>query len=61
VFEKLNLGSVALYSNEKEMLIIHQNTKDAEKCLIVNVSVNSKSGSEIEVINDNEINLKVNK
>lgn len=43
------------------MLVIHENTKDVEKCFIVNVSLNSKDGSEIEIINDNEINLKIKK
>jgi hypothetical protein len=43
------------------MLIIHENFKDVEKCLIVNVSTHSNAKSEIEVVNDNEINLKMKK
>ena len=43
------------------MLIVHENSKDIEKCLIVNVSTNSKAKNEIEIVNDNEINLKMKK
>ena len=43
------------------MLIVHENSKDIEKCFIVNVSINSKAKCEIEIVNDNEINLKMKK
>jgi len=40
-FEKLNVGpNKALYENEKDILIVHENTKEKiEKCLVINVSI----------------------
>ena len=48
-----------MYANEKEILIVHENTKEIEKCFVINVSINTKS--EIEIVYDNEINLKMTK